>query len=162
MATPPAAICPICRAYGSQLRPIVKPAPDSRYASLTSSWSASAARCSDPPWTKGGGMVIAPSSSMAREPLCPILLPSRTRSVNRRSSGRGVLSRRSAPRAVFISLQGIATVPEPVPCIGGRDRLYGFLDGRINGLSRARLGRSLRAVGRPEVRLGLVQADLHG
>ena len=70
-------------------RPTVKPAPDSRCASLTSSWSASAAPCSDPPWTKGGGMVIAPFSSMARDARCPIRLPSRTRSANRPSSGRG-------------------------------------------------------------------------
>ena len=43
MATPPAVICPICRACGSVRRPTVKPAPDSRCASLLSSWSASAA-----------------------------------------------------------------------------------------------------------------------
>jgi hypothetical protein len=45
-----------------QRRPPVTPVPDFRYASLTASRSASAARCRDPPWMKGGGMVIAPSS----------------------------------------------------------------------------------------------------
>ena len=89
MATPPAAICPICRACGSVRQRTVKPVPNSRYASLTSSSSVSAARCSDQPRTTGGGMVIAPSSSMAQAARCPILLPSRPRSASRRSSGRG-------------------------------------------------------------------------
>ena len=40
-------------------------------------------------WTKGGGMGIAPFSSMARAAPCPIPLPSRTRSASRQSSGRG-------------------------------------------------------------------------
>ncbi len=47
------------------------------------------ARCSDPPWTKGGGMAIARFSSMARGAPCPIPRPSRRRSASRRSSGRG-------------------------------------------------------------------------
>jgi hypothetical protein len=55
MVTPPAVISPICRAYGSRRRRTLKPVPDSRCASLTSSWSASAAPCSEPPWTKGDG-----------------------------------------------------------------------------------------------------------
>jgi hypothetical protein len=85
MATPPAAICPSCRACHARRRPPVKPVPDSRYASLLSLWSASAAPRSDPPWMKGDGMVIAPSSSRAREARCPIRLTSRTRSAHRRS-----------------------------------------------------------------------------
>src|SRR5262245_6694636 len=58
MATPPAAIYPICRTCGSARRPTVMPPPDSRCASLTPSWSASAARHSDLPRTTGGGMGI--------------------------------------------------------------------------------------------------------
>jgi hypothetical protein len=49
---------------------------------------ASEPRCSDAP-SKSGCRVIVPSSSIALGARCPILLPSRTRSANRRSSGRG-------------------------------------------------------------------------
>ena len=49
----------------------------------------SAAPCRGLPWTKSGGRVIVPFSSMARDARGPILLPSRTRSANRQSSGRG-------------------------------------------------------------------------
>ena len=69
------AICPMCRAYGSARQPTVKPAPNSRGASSRSSSSASERRCSDPPWTKGGGMAIARFWSMARGARCPILRP---------------------------------------------------------------------------------------
>jgi hypothetical protein len=59
MATPLAAICPICRAYGSVRRHTIKPVPDFRSPSSPSSWSASAARCSPLSWMKAGGMGIA-------------------------------------------------------------------------------------------------------
>jgi hypothetical protein len=89
MATPPVAISPMCRACGAARQPTVKPAPNSRCASSLSSLSASAQRCSDPPWTQGDGMAIGPFSSMAPGARCPILRPSRMPSANRRSSGRG-------------------------------------------------------------------------
>src|SRR5262249_4992645 len=60
---PAAAICPIYQACASRQRRTVKPVLDSRSAFLTSSWSASAVLCNDPPWTTGGGMGIAPFSS---------------------------------------------------------------------------------------------------
>jgi hypothetical protein len=89
MAIPPVVICPIGRAYGSAQRPTVKRAPNSRSTSSPSSSSASAARCSELPWTTGGGRVIVPFSSRARDAPCPIRRPYRTRSASRRSSGRG-------------------------------------------------------------------------
>src|SRR5918996_2873277 len=66
MGTRPAALCPIARADGSRPRPTVTPLPDSRGASLPSSWSASAARCRQQPWTTGAGMGLAPAASRAR------------------------------------------------------------------------------------------------
>jgi hypothetical protein len=88
-ATPLAVTCPTCRACGSRRRHTVKPARGSCGASLTVSWSASAAPCSDRPWTTAGGMGIAPASSMARDARCPICLPSRRHLANPQHSGRG-------------------------------------------------------------------------
>src|SRR5918996_4482126 len=66
MGTRPAALAPIARADGAPQRPTVTPVPASRGASLPSSWSASAARCRQQPWTTGAGMGIAPAASRAR------------------------------------------------------------------------------------------------
>jgi hypothetical protein len=73
---PTAAICPIYRACSARRRPTVKPVPDSRYASLTSSWSVAVAPCSTSLWRKGNGIVIVRSSSMAQAARCPIRRPS--------------------------------------------------------------------------------------
>src|SRR5262245_25045519 len=89
MGTPRAAMSPICQAYGSPQQRTAKRGPHSRCASLTASWSVSATPWSLPPWTTRGGLVIVPSSSMARGARCPIRPPSRTRSANRPSRGRG-------------------------------------------------------------------------
>jgi len=67
VAIPPVVICLIRRACASARRPPVTPGPASRNASLTASGGAAAARCSDLPWLKGGGMGLAHHWSMARE-----------------------------------------------------------------------------------------------
>ena len=63
MATPPAVICPIRRGCGSRRRPPVKRVQNSRCVSSLSSWNASAAPCSESPWTTG---VARPSHAFRR------------------------------------------------------------------------------------------------
>jgi len=89
MAIPPAVICLICRAYGSARQPPVKPVPDSRYASLTSSWNASAAPCSPVSRTQATGMAIARCSWMARDAPCLIPQLYKRHVVSQRYSGPG-------------------------------------------------------------------------
>jgi hypothetical protein len=89
LATPPAAIGPSSRVGGAVRRPPVTPAPDARGAFLPAAWSAAAARCSTPPWTKGGGRAIAPFGARARGARCLPLQPCRRRSGSRRRRGRG-------------------------------------------------------------------------
>ena len=55
-------------------QPAVKPTPDSRCASLTSSWRALEAQCRPVLRAKAGGLAIAHVWSMARDAPCPIPL----------------------------------------------------------------------------------------
>jgi hypothetical protein len=89
MATLPAVTYSLWRAYGSVRQPAVKPTPDSRCASLTSSWRALEAQCRPVLRAKAGGLAIAHVWSMARDAPCPIPLFYRAPLASRWSSDLG-------------------------------------------------------------------------